>query len=205
MLVPNKNIIPALSQTAEIYHLTEDELNRLTGRFQRWFEEKRSVVRARYWLVFLFLRYTGARISEILQINEARDIDFRNSTVRLINLKRTGKKRNQFRIIPIPDRLVSEYLRTVKIYPKLEGKVFKLARTNFFSVFKRLCMEAGIPKEIAHPHVLRHTRAVELLRSGIPVTAVQQLMGHASLNTTAVYLKYSNIEIQELMRAKGVL
>lgn len=200
----NSSLIPS-PQEGEIYHLTEDELNRLTVEFQKWFKEKRGIVRVRYWLVFLFLRYTGARISEVLNINETCDINFRNSTVRLITLKRTGKKKGQYRIIPIPDRLISEYLRTVKIYPSLEGKIFKIERNNFFTVFKEICRKAGIPSDISHPHVLRHTRAIELLRAGIPVTAVQQLMGHASLNTTAMYLRYSNIEIQGLMRAKGLL
>jgi len=74
----------------------------------------------------LFLRYTGARISEVLNIDESRDIDFKNS-------------------------------------------------------------------------------AIELLRAGIPVTAVQQLLGHAGLNTTAMYLKYSNIEIHGIMKTKGLL
>ncbi|MEM4134679.1 MAG: site-specific integrase [Candidatus Micrarchaeia archaeon] len=206
MLTVKKNFPPVPhSQEGEIYHLTEDELNRLTSEFQKWYEEKRGIVRARYWLVFLFLRYTGARISEVLNIDESRDLDYKNSTVRLITLKRTGKKKGQFRIIPIPDRLISEYLRTIKIFPSLEGKVFKIARNNFFNIFKDLCIKAGIPEDIAHPHVLRHTRAIELLRAGIPVTAVQQLMGHASLNTTAMYLRYSNIEIQGLMKSKGLL
>lgn len=72
MLIPGKNIIPAVTQSAEIYHLTENELNRLPGQFQQWFEKKRSSVGARYWLVFLFPRYTEARITEVLQINESR-------------------------------------------------------------------------------------------------------------------------------------
>lgn len=93
-LVSKNSTLPDLSiKEGEIYHLTEDELNKLTSIFQQWFEEKRSIVRARYWLVFLFLRYTGARISEVLNINETRDIDFRNSTVRLITLKRIQKKK----------------------------------------------------------------------------------------------------------------
>ncbi|WP_353684346.1 site-specific integrase [Thermodesulfovibrio sp. 3907-1M] len=207
MLVQKNNFNPlqSVSIQEEIYHLTEDELNRLTFEFQKWFEEKRSIVRGRYWLVFLFLRYTGARVSEVLNIDETRDLDFRNSTVRLITLKRSEKKKNQYRIVPVPDRVISEYLRFTKLHPKMEGKVFKLKRNNFFVVFRQLCKKAGIPDEIAHPHVLRHTRAIELLRAGIPVTAVQQLLGHASLNTTAMYLRYSNIEIQEMLKTKGLL
>uniref|UniRef100_UPI002628B352 tyrosine-type recombinase/integrase n=1 Tax=Thermodesulfovibrio sp. TaxID=2067987 RepID=UPI002628B352 len=104
-------------------------------------------------------------------------------------------KKGQYRIIPIPDRLISAYIRTVKIYPSLEGKVFKIERNNFFTVFREICKKAGIPSEISHPHVLRHKRAIELLRAGIPTTVVQQLMEHASLNTTAMYLRFSNIEM----------
>ncbi len=89
MLITRRESIPYVPSSTEIYHLTVDELNRLTEVFQDWFEQKRSKLRGKYWLTFLFLRYTGARISEILNIDETRDIDFRNSTVRLITLKRT--------------------------------------------------------------------------------------------------------------------
>lgn len=206
MLVPKKgNFINSVPVQEEIYHLTEDELNRLTFEFQKWFDEKRSIVRGRYWLIFLLLRYTGARISEVLNIDETRDIDFRASTVRLITLKRSTRKKNQYRIVPVPDRVISEYLRFTKLYPTLEGKVFKVKRNNFFVVFREICKKANIPENISHPHVMRHTRAIELLRSGIPVTAVQQLLGHASLNTTAMYLRYSNIEIQEILKTKGLI
>jgi len=204
MLVPkDKNDLVSINQF-DVYHLTEDELDRLTYEFQQWFEKTRGVVRSRYWLVFLFLRYTGARITEVLSIDETRDIDFKNSTVRLITLKRINKAK-QHRVIPIPDRLISEYLRVVKLFPSIEQKAFKLKKNNFLIVFKKLCKKANIPGEIAHPHVLRHTRAIELIRNGIPVTAVQTILGHSSLNTTAMYLKYSNIEIQAIMKAKGLL
>jgi len=204
MLVPkDKNDLVSINQF-DVYHLTEDELDRLTYEFQQWFEKTRGVVRSRYWLVFLFLRYTGARITEVLSIDETRDIDFKNSTVRLITLKRINKAK-QHRVIPIPDRLISEYLRVVKLFPSIEQKAFKLKKNNFLIVFKKLCKKANIPSELAHPHVLRHTRAIELIRNGIPVTAVQTILGHSSLNTTAMYLKYSNTEIQAIMKAKGLL
>jgi len=204
MLVPkDKNDLVSINQF-DVYHLTEDELSRLTYEFQQWFEKTRGVVRSRYWLVFLFLRYTGARITEVLSIDETRDIDLKNSNVRLITLKRINKAK-QHRVIPIPDRLISEYLRVVKLFPSIEQKAFKLKKNNFLIVFKKLCKKANIPSELAHPHVLRHTRAIELIRNGIPVTAVQTILGHSSLNTTAMYLKYSNTEIQAIMKAKGLL
>lgn len=186
-----------------VSHLTEEELNRLTLEFQRWYDEKPTLKRARYYLLFLFLRFTGARISEITSINEERDIDFRRSEVRLRNLKR--KNKNSFRIVPIPDKLIAEYLRLCHLHQGLKGKAFKVFRNNFFRTFRKLCEKAYIPKELSHPHILRHTRAIELIRAGVPITAVKSLLGHVNLNTTAIYLQYSATEIKDILKMKGLL
>jgi len=196
--------LPVFSDTGFVYHLTEEELNRLTFEFQKWYEEKPTARRARYWLVFLFLRYTGARISEVIQIDEKRDIDFKRSEVRIKNLKR-HKNKNSYKIVPVPDKLIAEYLRLCHIHPEIQGKALKVARTNFYAKFKEICKKAGIPEEISHPHVLRHTRAIELIRNGVPITAVKSILGHSSLNTTAIYLQYSAIEIKEILRLKGLI
>ena len=64
---------------------------------------------------------------------------------------------------------------------------------------------AGGNRELfPHPHTLRHTRAVELLNAGIPVTAVQDLLGHSSLLTTAQYLRLSGQDIENMLRGKGL-
>lgn len=48
--------------------------------------------------------------------------------------------------------------------------------------------KAGIPKRV-HPHGLRHSLAVDLLREGAPLPYIQRQLGHSSLATTAVYLQ----------------
>jgi site-specific recombinase XerD len=53
----------------------------------------------------------------------------------------------------------------------------------------RCAMRAGIDKRV-HPHGLRHTHAVELEQAGFTASEIQQQLGHASLNTTAVYLNH---------------
>ena len=190
--------------------LTNDQINRLTGVFQSWFDQKdisdtKRRIRGRYWLVFLTLRFTGARISEVTNIKPD-DIDFRNAEVRLITLKRHNpKKKGAYRIIPVPASVTSEIASYIAQYPYMKSKAFKVDRSNFYAVFQERCQEAGIPQELAHPHILRHTRAIELLRAGVPVTIVQDLLGHSALTTTAVYLKMSGQEAKGIMREKGLI
>ena len=191
-------------------YLTESQLNNLIATFQSWYDDKsisdtKRRIRGRYWLVFLALRFTGARISEVINIKHE-DIDFRNAEIRLITLKRHNpRKRGQYRIVPVPSNLTSEIANYIVEYPHMRDKVFKVDRSNFNKVFKERCLEAGIPKELAHPHILRHTRAIELLRAGVPVTIVQDLLGHSALTTTAIYLKISGQETKGILREKGLI
>jgi molybdate transport system regulatory protein len=197
-----------------VYHFTDDELKRLTDAFYSYLEEDekkgnsvRASHRAKHLLFFLFLRYTGARIGEIQLINEKRDIDLRLSQVHLTTLKRHAKKKKGkvSRTVPVPESLINEYLRLIKIYPQIEGNVFKIPQSVFFRVFRRMCEKAHIDKKLAHPHTLRHTRAIELLKAQVPVTIVQQILGHASLSTTAMYLRYSASETRRILKDRGVI
>jgi len=52
---------------------------------------------------------------------------------------------------------------------------------------RRCATEAGIPRRLAHPHQLRTFCATRLLEAGIPLHQVSQMLGHATLQTTARY------------------
>ncbi len=191
-------------------YLTESQLNNLIATFQSWYDDKsisdtKRRIRGRYWLVFLTLRFTGARISEVINIKHE-DIDFRNAEIRLITLKRHNpKKKGQYRVVPVPSNLTNEIANYIVEFPHMRDKVFKVDRSNFNKVFKERCLEAGIPRELAHPHILRHTRAIELSRAGVPVTIVQDLLGHSALTTTAIYLKISGQEAKGILKEKGLI
>ena len=129
------------------------------------------------------LRFTGARLSKALNV-KYEDIDFRNNEIKMITLKRHNpSKKGQYRIVPVPANVTSEIATYVAQYPEERERLFKIDRSVFRKNFMKLCLESGIPRDLSHPHILRHTRAIELLRAGVPITAVQSILGHSALTT----------------------
>jgi site-specific recombinase XerD len=62
---------------------------------------------------------------------------------------------------------------------------------------ERLGLEAGLPRELCHPHSLRHAFAVALLDAGTDVRKIQVLLGHSSLNTTMIYLELTASHLRD--------
>lgn len=84
----------------------------------------------------------------------------------------------------VPHNVISEIATYIAEFPHRRGSIFKLDQSNFRKVFKEMALLAGIPSDLAHSHVLRHTRVIKMLRAGVPVTVVQDQLGHVHLTTT---------------------
>jgi site-specific recombinase XerC len=62
-------------------------------------------------------------------------------------------------------------------------------------LFKKYAKEVGIPKRLAHPHVLKHSAAHFALKaSNNDLVAVQRFLGHKTLSSTGMYLKMGDAE-----------
>lgn len=72
-----------------------------------------------------------------------------------------------------------------------------------YDFFRKITGEVGLAAGIKfHPHMARHTYATMLLRKGVSVVHVSQLLGHEDLSSTSVYLHPTQAEaIEEARRA----
>ena len=69
-----------------------------------------------------------------------------------------------------------------------------------YRLCKRLKTASGI---IFTPHMFRHSYATRMLESGLSIREVQELMGHASITTTAIYLAVTGDRLKKQVREKG--
>jgi len=218
-LTPIKSALAIPSGRIKIKYLSSQEVDGLTYTFQDWFDQSSSIgkkrkIRGRYWLAYLVLRFTGARLGEVIEINDSVDIDFRASDIRVVTLKRRNEEPK--RIVPVPSQVVSEITTYLADFPDMRSNVFAVDANNFRKVFYQMAKEAMLLKEegvrangsrelFPHPHTLRHTRAIELLKAGLPVPAVQDLLGHSSMLTTAQYVRLSGQDTKQFMKQLGLL
>ena len=68
-------------------------------------------------------------------------------------------------------------------------------------IVKAVANRVGITKAVS-PQVLRHTFATMALRKGISLPTVQKILGHDSLQTTAIYLNFTDVHIQDEFERK---
>ncbi|MDR3547868.1 MAG: tyrosine-type recombinase/integrase [Candidatus Pacebacteria bacterium] len=73
----------------------------------------------------------------------------------------------------------------------------RLTTRSVERMIKIYAAKAGITKKVT-PHVLRHSFATDLLSNGADIRSVQQLLGHASINTTQTYTHVTDAHLREI-------
>jgi integrase/recombinase XerD len=141
-------------------------------------------------LFCLTLRWSGARISEVLALTPA-SIDIESGVANLQTLKR--RKRGILRQVPLPPALLNELERVFRLRiaqrdPQLATlRLWRWSRTTAWRYVKSVMEAAGIAGLPAMPKGLRHGFGVSAFQSNVPPHLVQRWLGHASLRTTSIY------------------
>jgi integrase/recombinase XerD len=73
----------------------------------------------------------------------------------------------------------------------------RLGRQGAWTVVKRAALSAGLADRVS-PHTLRHSFATHLLEGGADLRVVQELLGHASINTTQLYTHLTGERIRQI-------
>ncbi len=69
--------------------------------------------------------------------------------------------------------------------------------SSLYSPIRRRIEAAGVkPAGKRGPHTLRHARAVSLLRSGVPLKVIGDVLGHRSAASTTPYLKHATEDLR---------
>ena len=140
---------------------------------------------------------TGCRVSELINI-KMNDINRQNKTIRIMG------KGSKERIVYYGDyaqMYLDKYLATGynenKQYLFLNDKKDKMSIEDVELIIKNIVADLSLKTHVT-PHTLRHTFATHLLNNGADIKSVQELLGHASLNTTGIYTHVSNERIKEV-------
>ena len=142
----------------------------------------------------LTLAFTGARISEVLALTTGR-IDAADKAVIFETLKQRKKK--TFRAVPVPRSLIP----ILTAYGLGNGgRLWPWCRTTGWKLVKTVMRKAEIADSMCKPKALRHAFAVEAGQKGIPLNIVQRWLGHARIETTAIYASAIGEEERNLAR-----
>uniref|UniRef100_A0A7C4VT43 Recombinase XerC n=1 Tax=Fervidobacterium thailandense TaxID=1008305 RepID=A0A7C4VT43_9BACT len=158
------------------------------------FEEKEI----KYKAILSLLYFCGLRVGELCSLR-VEDVSFYPPYVKVV----MGKG-NKDRIVPISEsalKVLEAYVERYK--PRIyffEGRAGRpIHPTTVFRIVKRAAKRAGVTRNI-HPHTLRHSFATHLIMSNVNVKIVQELLGHANLSTTSIYLHVADREKFEAVK-----
>lgn len=174
--------------------LSDEELEKL----RRICEQERDLA------LIEFLYSTGVRASELTALNR-HDIDFYGKNV--VVYGKGGKERETY-LTATSCLHLKAYLDSRKddneaLFVSSKKPYERLTVAGVEKILRRLGIMAGVEK--VHPHRFRRTMATNVLKKGMPLEEVKELLGHTKLDTTMIYCTVSRENVkhshQRLMSA----
>lgn len=156
----------------------------------------------RNYAILLLLIRLGLRACEVLRLS----LDDINWLQGNIQIQGKGQK---LRVLPLPHEVgqaIATYLKNARPHCP-DRQVFICSRapyralnnvSDISSIVRRALLSAGLSPQHKGAHLLRYTTATEALRCGATLFEVSDLLGHCSIDTTALYTKIDITRLEEL-------
>lgn len=134
-----------------------------------------------------FLYASGLRVSEVASLDRD-NIDFITREASVIG---KGAKERRFYLSEVCTEYLQQYLKSrtdnnPALFVAVKSPYKRLGKEGIEAAVKRIGRKAGV--ENVHPHRFRRTLATDLVRKNVPIQDVAEILGHADLRTTQVYV-----------------
>lgn len=157
--------------------------------------------------MFLLMSYAGLRVSELHRLNIS---DFNRST----NTLQVFGKGRKWRVIPLPAELVKVLNKALiermdtrssveqpffvsQFGRRISVRMIQTIAEKHFEVLKK--QYAELQGKSISSHKLRHTFATMQVLAGTDIRTLQELLGHASIQTTQIYTHVGDKQKQDAM------
>ena len=150
-----------------------------------------------FCIMTIFLN-CGLRISELAGLDLT---DLRADYIRVLG------KGNKERVVYINDacaEAINEYLQVRKQVAAVDKRALflssrrtRISTSTIHSLVKKHLLAAGLDSSKYSSHKLRHTAATLMLKSGVDIRTLQELLGHEHLNTTQIYTHVESSSLRD--------
>jgi site-specific recombinase XerD len=195
---PMERIAPPVHRADQIAPFTQQQVTALMAAAKRSRHHRRDEA------ILTLMLDTGLRASELCGLR-MKDIDLDGH--RLEVLGKGNKKRTVF-YGKTTARALWQHIRDHR--PEPDEPIFSsdpsagagepLTRSGLLQLFQRLGKAASIQATRCSPHTARHTFAVEFLRAGGNVLALQHILGHTNLQMSQRYVALASADIEQQQR-----
>jgi integrase/recombinase XerD len=159
--------------------------------------------RTMHRLLIQTLWESGGRVSEVLRLRPA-DVDRHDGALRLVNLKQR-RRELRTKVVYVSPELVGALLalaRDLRLAPtdyyfrSSSSGLEPMSRQQAWRIIGAAAARAGVrvAGQVPNARDMRHGAAIDQLRAGVPLSEIQQQLGHARVDTTTIYLRLSDAE-----------
>jgi site-specific recombinase XerD len=174
-----------------IDYLEAEELRTLLEQIDR-----RTVWGRRDYVLLALMFNTGARVQEVVALQTT---DLRLTSPPSVKFFGKGRRERICPLWPETARLLQQHIADTGLDTQSDQTLFRNHRGDPLTRFgARLILQRHVTRAVVvlpalkhkriHPHSLRHSTAVHLLKSGVDLSTIAHWLGHTSINTTHKYV-----------------